>query len=176
MKQKIIKIFKLDNEQIINLDLLLSECTLYGCTYNQTRYILATTYHECKFRCVEETGKGRNKPYGKKLKYQKLKGIHIPYLKPDKLYYGRGFIQLTWYELYAKFSNVLGIDLLNNPELALEPKYASKIAVIGMMQGLFTGAKLTKYINDKKEDVINARKVVNSLDKADLIKSYYDKI
>ena len=176
MKDKIIKAFKLDNEQIANLDLLLSECTLYGCSLNQTRYILATVYHECKFRCIEEIGKGKGKPYGKKLKYQKLKGIHVPYLKPDKLFYGRGFIQLTWFELYDKFSRVLGIDLLNNPELALYPKYASKIAVYGMMRGLFTGARLGKYINDTTEDVINARRTVNLLDKAHFIKSYYDKI
>lgn len=173
MKSKIYKAYNLSKEQIANFDLILSECTLYGCTKEQTAYILATAWHECKFKAVEEVGKGRNKPYGKKLKYRKLKGIHIPYLKPDKLYYGRGFVQLTWYELYEKFSKILGIDLLNFPEKALEPKIASEIIVKGMMQGLFTGAKLTRYINDKTKDSINARRVVNILDKAQLIDRYY---
>lgn len=173
MKSKIYKAYNLSKEQIANFDLILSECTLYGCTIEQTAYILATAWHECKFKAVEEVGKGRNKPYGKKLKYRKLKGIHIPYLKPDKLYYGRGFVQLTWYELYEKFSKILGIDLLNFPEKALEPKIASEIIVKGMMQGLFTGAKLTRYINEKTKDSINARRVVNLLDKAQLIDRYY---
>jgi putative chitinase len=164
---------KLDNEQISNLKLIYNECISYGCTIEQTAYILATVWHECKFRAVEEIGKGKNKPYGKKLKYKKIKGIHVSYIKPDKLYYGRGFVQLTWYELYDKFSKILGIDLLNFPEKALEPKIASEIIVKGMMQGLFTGAKLTRYINDKTKDSINARRVVNILDKAQLISNYY---
>jgi len=168
--------FKLNKEQKDNAQLIYDECLKYKCTENQTRYILATAYHECKFKCIEEIEKGRNKPYGKKLKYRKIKGIHVPYIKPDKLFYGRGFVQLTWYELYEKFSKILGIDLLNNPDLALDPKIASKIIVIGMMQGLFTGAKLTRYINEIKTDAINARRVVNILDKAKLIKNYFDLI
>lgn len=171
--ENIIKKYKLDSIQIANLKLIYNECINYGCSIEQTAYILATAWHECKFKAIEEIGKGKNKPYGKKIKYQKVKGIHVPYLKPDKLYYGRGFVQLTWYELYDKFGKLLKLDLLNNPELALVPEIASKIIVLGMMQGLFTGARLTRYINEKTKDSINARRVVNILDKAQLISGYY---
>ena len=176
MIDKLVRLYKLDKEQTKNAELIILECKNFGCSKNQTSYILATAYHECKFRCIEEIGKGRNKPYGKKLKYQKIKGIHVPYIKPDKLYYGRGFVQLTWFELYESFGKLLNIDLLNNPELALIPENASKILVYGMMRGLFTGAKLPKYVNSKSVDYVNARRVVNILDKASLIKDYADKI
>lgn len=171
--ENIIKKYKLDICQISNLKLIYNECMSYGCSTEQTAYILATAWHECKFKAIEEIGKGRNKPYGKKLKYQKIKGIHVSYIKPDKLFYGRGFVQLTWFELYDKFGKILNIDLLNNPELALVPEIASKIIVQGMMRGLFTGAKLPRYINEKIKDSINARRVVNVLDKAQLISGYY---
>lgn len=44
-------------------------------------------------------------------------------------YHGRGFIQLTGRENYNRASKSLGIDLINNPELAADPKVASRVAV-----------------------------------------------
>ncbi|WP_228557495.1 hypothetical protein, partial [Myxococcus sp. AB025B] len=66
----------------------------------------------------------------------------------------------------------LGIDLINNPDLALQPKYASEILVKGSINGWFTSKKLSDYINDKKKDYINARRVINGTDKAQLIANY----
>ena len=40
-------------------------------------------------------------------------------------YLGRGVIQLTGKENYANCGANLGIDLLSNPEILLEPKYAA---------------------------------------------------
>ena len=44
-------------------------------------------------------------------------------------YKGRGFIQITGKANYAKAGQALGIDLVNNPELAASPDVAAKIAV-----------------------------------------------
>jgi predicted chitinase len=44
-------------------------------------------------------------------------------------YYGRGFIQLTGRYNYTRAGRVLGIDLVNNPDLASDPKIAAQIAV-----------------------------------------------
>ena len=41
-----------------------------------------------------------------------------------------------------------------------------------MMEGWFTGKKLTNYFNGTTEDWFNARKIINVTDKADLIKDY----
>jgi predicted chitinase len=82
-------------------------------------------------------------------------------------------VQLTWYEIYDKFGKILGVDLLNNPELALEPKVAAEIIVVGMMKGLFTGVRLENYFDDNKTDAVNARRIINILDNAELISGYY---
>lgn len=132
-------------------------------------YMLATVYHETgkTFEPIEEIGHGMRKPYGRKIK-QNLK----PYQLPDKLYYGRGLVQLTWYDNYEKFGKLLKIDLLNNPELALNLDVSIQILFKGMTQGLFTGVNLARYFNDQREDWIGARKIINGTDKAELIGLY----
>lgn len=137
-------------------------------------YMLATTYHETAktMQPIEEYGKGKGYKYGKKIKRS-----GVPYTLPDKIYYGRGYVQLTWFENYETMGRLLGFDLLNNPELALHPKFAADIMFEGMTRGNsnfgdFTGKSLEHFFNDKKEDWVNARKIINGLDKAELIADY----
>lgn len=137
-------------------------------------YMLATTYHETAktMQPIEEFGKGKGYKYGKKLKRS-----GIPYILPDKLYYGRGYVQLTWYENYETMGRLLGIDLLSNPDLALHPNFAAQIMFEGMTKGNshfgdFTGKSLENYFNDTKEDWLNARRIINGTDKAELIAGY----
>ena len=139
--------------------------------FNDTRmlaYLLATCWHETAktMQPIVEYGKGKGRPYG-----QKLKMSGKPYELPNQLYYGRGFVQLTWFENYDKAGQKLGVDLLNNPELALNLKVATVILFNGMIEGWFTGKKLKDYINSKT-DYIGARKIINGTDKASLIASY----
>ena len=47
--------------------------------------------------------------------------------KDAATYYGRGFIQLTGRDNYALYGGVLDLDLLGQPDLALDPSVASKI-------------------------------------------------
>lgn len=42
-------------------------------------------------------------------------------------FYGRGYIQLTWEENYKKYGQELGIDLVGQPDLALDPTNAARI-------------------------------------------------
>lgn len=81
-------------------------------------------------------------------------------------YCGRGYIQLTHKTNYEKMGRILGVDLVNNPAKAEEPVIAAKITVIGMRDGVFTGRKLSQYINNGSNDFYNARRIVNSLDQA----------
>jgi hypothetical protein len=95
-------------------------------------------------------------------------------------YFGRGLIQLTWQGNYQKMGDLIGVDLVNNPELANDIVNASKIACIGMKNGSFTGKKLDDYINQDMISYYQARRIVNSLDKADKINinsmNWYNKL
>lgn len=43
-------------------------------------------------------------------------------------YIGRGMLQITGRESYERFGNLLGVDLVNNPELAFSAEWVLKIA------------------------------------------------
>lgn len=138
-------------------------------------YILATVYHETAktFQPIEEYGKGRNYDYGKKLKMSRQ-----PYTTPDKLYYGRGFVQLTWYENYKNMGRILGLPLLEQPELLLTMDVSVKVLFEGMLKGKstfgdFTGKSLENYFTASITDPVNARKIINGLDEAQTIAGYY---
>ena len=45
-------------------------------------------------------------------------------------YHGRGFIQLSWSYNYSKYGNEMGVDLLNNPALALDPNISAKVLAL----------------------------------------------
>lgn len=132
-------------------------------------YILATAYHETAFTMqpITEYGKGRTRRYGMKIKQSG--GV---YSMPNKLYYGRGFVQLTWYENYEKVGKLLGIPLLKNPELALSLPIATVIIIRGMIDGYFTARRLSQFFNEEKENWVGARKIVNGTDKGEEVANY----
>ena len=80
-------------------------------------------------------------------------------------YSGRGFVQLTGRTNYERMSVVTGVDLVANPDLAMQPDIATKILFYGMENGSFTSKKLTDFFNDKT-DWVGARKIINGQDKA----------
>lgn len=90
-------------------------------------------------------------------------------------YRGRSYCQITGKDNYSKFSKLLGVDLVKNPDLALDPEIAAKIIVIGMRDGIFTGVKLSDYFTSDKSDWVNARRIINGLDKAGDIAEYAQK-
>ncbi|NNF00013.1 MAG: hypothetical protein HKN25_13410 [Pyrinomonadaceae bacterium] len=79
-------------------------------------------------------------------------------------YYGRGFVQITWERNYQKYSEILGIDLVANPDLAMNENIALFILVHGFKTGAFTGRKITDYIDDTKTEFVDARRCINGTD------------
>ena len=69
-------------------------------------------------------------------------------------YRGRGAIQLTGKAQYESMGKALGIDLVNNPELAMDPKYSAQIAVQHWKGSGANRAAMTG-------DVVRARKLTN---------------
>ena len=65
--------------------------------------------------------------------------------------------------------------MLDNPELANDPKIAAYIMKHGMLGGWFTGRALHHYFSDTLSDYVNARRIINGTDQKDLIASYAKK-
>ena len=57
----------------------------------------------------------------------------------------------------------------------MELNNAVKIMFLGMQEGWFTGRKLSQYINDQLTDFVNARRIINSIDRAADIAGYAEK-
>jgi putative chitinase len=148
-------------------------------------YALGTTHHETdrKLQPIHEYG---NKPYFEKRydiqgsnprKARELGNIHPG---DGVLFHGRGFVQLTGRANYKKMAQFLGIDMTSSEaaaDRALELEYAGKIMFKGMEDGTFTRKKFADYFNKEREDWKNARRIINGIDKANLIagqaKQYY---
>ena len=70
---------------------------------------------------------------------------------------------------YKRIGSKIGVDLFNNPDLALVSDNSVKILVMGMKEGWFTGKKLSDYITRTTKDYKNARRIINGVDKAQKI-------
>jgi putative chitinase len=127
-------------------------------------YCLATTMHETAstMQPIEEYGKGEGHDYGKK---DPVTG---------QTYYGRGFVQLTWRENYAKATDKLDLDGENDlewhAEMALEPDIAAHVMFAGMSEGWFRSdthgrQTLGRYFDEDTDDPYAAREIING-DKA----------
>lgn len=150
--------------QVSSIELLVAEFFRQGLILKeQLAYLLATAYHECHNPAYPMKRLTPMKEFG---------GEHYLKSKAYYPYYGRGFVQLTWKTNYEKAGKRLGIDLIRKPDLALDPAYAANIMVYGMKHGAFTGKKLSDYINTREVDFLQARRIINGMDKSKLIADY----
>lgn len=133
--------------------IIIDECKEYGCSIEQTAYILATAKWE-----TNHTMKPVEEAYWLSEDWRRKNLRYYPW-------HGRGYVQLTWERNYKKAKEETGVDLVFNPDAAMYPDVAAKILVIGSMQGWFTGKKLTDYINEAV-NFQGARRVINGTDRA----------
>lgn len=132
----------------------------------QVAYILATCYHECRFKSIREIRAKHGSPVWKMQNRYWATG-----------YYGRGFSQLTWERNYRKFSPIVGVDLVRSPDEALKPEIGAKILVVGMKGGLFSGVGLDRYFRPGGGAFwLAARKIVNGTFQADKVAAAAKKI
>lgn len=95
-------------------------------------------------------------------------------------FYGRGLVQLTWEQNYKKMGTILGVDLVKDPDKALDKEMSVQILFEGMMRGDtgvgdFTGVALENYFSDKIDDPVEARRIINGTDRAQEIAGFHYK-
>ncbi|MBA1274939.1 hypothetical protein [Stutzerimonas azotifigens] len=90
-------------------------------------------------------------------------------------YRGRGLVHLTWKNNYRKAQDYFGVDFVTQPDKAAEPEHSVPIMIWGMTEGIFTGKKLSHYINSAGVDYTGARRIINGTDQQQLIASYAQK-
>jgi hypothetical protein len=171
---------KLSQSQVSGLESILDYAEPTRLTdLRQLSYVLATTAFETAYTVqpIREHGGAdyffkMYDPKGSRPTVAKALGNTTP---GDGIKYsGRGFVQLTGRTNYERMSVVTGVDLVNNPDLAMQPDIATKILFYGMEHGSFTSKKLTDFFNDKT-DWVGARKIINGQDKATEIASIAQK-
>lgn len=89
------------------------------------------------------------------------------------LYAGRGYVQLTGRLNYARYG------LEQSPDDAMKPDVAAMILRDGMEKGRFTGKAMKDYFPipfvDRQPDYVNARRIINGTDKAQMLAGYAEK-
>ena len=122
-------------------------------TLDQMSYILATIYWETghKMMPVKEAGGER---------YLRSKRYY-PYI-------GVGLVQVTWSQNWRRWGISKAEDGLSWP-IALRATFE------GMLQGAFTGKRLSDYIGNGRRDYVSARRIINGTDRAKEIAAIAEK-
>jgi predicted chitinase len=169
----------LNKTQVSGLDNLLNYLEQDGdvTDLRWAAYMLATVKHECADTFQPITEKGAKSYFDKYDAGTALgKQLGNTVEGDGYLYRGRGYVQITGRANYQSLGTKLGLsgedDLVLHPDNALQPNIAYRILSYGMRKGSFTGKKLADYINTKGADYKQARRIINGLDKADLIQGY----
>lgn len=149
----------LDQVQVDTINRLLAAAAHWPAGW--LAYGLATAWHEARLKPIEEWGKGRGRAYAKPGKYGQSQ-------------HGRGLVQMTWDRNYEWADKALGLggSLLADFNRALEPEIATRILVLGMEEGAFTGKKLGNYLTGEGGDLpsfTRCRLIINGTDRAEMI-------
>jgi putative chitinase len=190
---------KLTAEQVEGMEAMLAAAPL-GMPHEYQAYCLATAFHEtgAKMQPVAE-----NLNYSSAARIAQVWPTRFrtaadatPYVRnPQALankvyggrmgndiggdgwkYRGRGHVQITGKENYERAGKAVGLDLVGDPDRALDPVVSAEILYAGMMAGWFTGTKLSDFRGGAGEyDATNARRIINGTDEAGRIAGYYRK-
>ena len=61
---------------------------------------------------------------------------------------------------------------MSDPNEVMQPDVSLFVIVDGMKNGVFTGKTLEDYISGEHVDFVNARRIINGMDRAELIAGY----
>lgn len=171
----------LSTPQVEGLNAILAEDAKLKQDPRWLAYELATAFHETArtMQPVRETMAANDNEAIAILDAAFAKGqlpwVKTPYWRKDaegKTWLGRGLVQLTHKRNYELLGKALGVDLISDPDRAMESQVAVDIMSIGMRDGLFTGKSLADYFNGKNTDWVNARRIINGVESAEKVAGY----
>jgi len=169
----------LDNDEVSGATAILE--AMQGLPIAWCAYALATAWHETAhtLQPIKEFGgpnyffrrydiKGQNPRLARQL------GNTVP--GDGVQFAGRGYVQLTGRANYAKAAAKLNVQLIGNPDLAMDRNVAADILRHGMREGWFTGKSFQSYLPAAglatAAQFQAARRIINGTDKASLIAGY----
>jgi len=174
----------LRQDQVAGIDGLLDAFETHGDGKPDTlAYGLATAYHETGGRMVPVREGFAASDAAARAAVRRLADKRGPnsavarYARPvgpfNHVYYGRGHVQLTWMENYHASSFDAGDDLVRNPDLMLDPQVSARVLWRGLLDGRWNARRLGLRHYLDSGDVIEARRTVNILDKAQEIARHH---
>ena len=133
----------------------------------QIAYMLATVKHECADTWKPVVERGPIDYFDKYEPGTKI-GDRLGNTEPGDGYRYRGRAN------YRRAGRRIGMNtlLLEDPDLVLKPGIAYQVMSVGMRWGIFTGKCIGDYIDGERCDYKNARRVINGLDRWDVIARY----
>lgn len=178
---------RLERAQVAGMTALIDRFEAGGGTYGETgdrrflAYMLATAHHETggRMQPVRETFAASDDTAIARLDRAFAEGrlpqVSAPYWRRDadgRTWLGRGLVQITHRRNYERLSSLIGVDLVQRPERAMEMAVSVEILVVGMLRGAFTGRRLADCFSPGRADWIGARRIINGLDRAERVAGY----
>jgi len=174
----------LSEQQVKGMEGILDAWVNHGtANHRHLAYVFATVYHETGRKMVPvregfaKSDAGARRAVNRLARKRGPRSAVARYAKPagpyGHVYYGRGRVQNTWLDNYRKLSKRFpAYDFVKNPDDLLDPYIDGIVTIVGHIEGTWTGKKLSNYITAHKRDYVNARRIVNRMDKAKTIAGY----
>ena len=161
---------RLTQNQVLGFEAVILHCLEKDITLEHTAYVLATAYHETGGRMTAVREGFAKTDAGARAAVEKLfqrKIIRRNYALPEsngRSYYGRGLVQLTHLDNYAKTGHALGLDLVTYPDKMLDLDVSVRAMVWGMTTGSYRNKSLTDmlpYTDPTTQEWTQARDIIN---------------
>ena len=165
---------RLRPSQVEGLDILTREMAAAGWPLAFAAYGLATAAHETG-RAMQPIREQGGEAYLRRMydiegaRPAKARELGNDQPGDGVRYAGRGYVQLTGKANYRKAGIRLGLDLVSEPDLALDAEIAGRILVWGMAEGWFSGRRLAAFLPASGKATFEmfrrARRIVNGTDR-----------